>query len=160
MGPQLWGIPRETFLIKKGLIKLVMDTKEKMVSANHRMEMVGPSSLAMQLLDIRWLRLISWDFFFAAVYSLIQIAYWNKQKLGTAFLGIKFIRNDIYSNLMMSLVLTYSQWTPRLFLHFAMLWACRGWKAASIFETLVIAHSSDRMSDSSTVFSTVLWDKD
>lgn len=160
MGPQVRGIPRETFLIKKGLIKLVMGTKEKMVSANQRMEMVGPSGLGTQLLDIRWLSWFLEIFFFAAVYSLIQIAYWNKQKLGTAFLGIKFIQNDIYSNLVMSLVLTYSQWTARLFLHFAMWWACRGWKAVSIFETLVIAHSSDRMSDSSTVFSTVSWDKD
>lgn len=34
MGPQLSGYSKETFLIEKNLIKLVMGSKEEMVSKN------------------------------------------------------------------------------------------------------------------------------
>lgn len=33
-GPSYWVIPRETFLIEKNLIKLVVGSKEEMVSTN------------------------------------------------------------------------------------------------------------------------------
>lgn len=57
----------------------------------------------------------------------------TNKKRGPAFLGIKFIKNDIYSNLMMSC--HWPMVSGLLVFSFVLLWASRGCKAASIFET-------------------------
>lgn len=160
-GPSNQVIPRETFSIKKALMELLMGTQEEMVvSAICGVEPVGYSSLGIQLFDVRCLTGWFLEIFFPCSILVDSNSLTETNEIGTAFLGIKFIQNGIYSNLMMSLLTTYSQWTPCLPLCIVILWASQGCEAASIFETRVIARSSDRMSDSSAVFSTVLRDKD
>ena len=143
MGPQLLGYSKGNFPDRKKPDKACNGFQGGDGIYKCGITMVGSRSLGIQLLDIRWLHWL--------------VSYWNKQtKIGTAFLEIEVILDDIYSNLMMDLLLITV--SGRL-----ILLRCEPPEAVrqqACLRALVISHSSDRMPDSSTVFSTVLWDKD
>lgn len=80
---QVSAIPRETHLITKGLMKLIMGTKEEMaVRAKRGEEMVDHMVWASSSVTLGWFLKG-----FPAVYSLIQLSWLQPMKNQNCFLG-------------------------------------------------------------------------